>query len=175
MERVDIYQFQPNGTYHIARSFLDSEWPGYLRNNSGQGKTYILASRPVFAQTRPPRLEGWDDLLEYRPTIIAFRPWKYMMAAYGNSAYPIGAVKLPDDRKREIAETVELYAVEKAASEAARSDGDSKWTGPGLVMLAGAAVVLVIAIVLVTLLGGLPDDPVEVAEESVVATDRGAP
>ena len=134
------------------RSQRDTDLLDYVHDETGPGRTYILARPSIFAQRPPPQLESWENLIDYEPPQGEPAPMKWMVIAHGDDAIPLGLGGPLNKKEREnLLNDVELVAVQRAVSGASKSDIVNKWTGMSMIFMLGLAAVLTLGIMLLVL------------------------
>lgn len=154
MSRVDIYRLETGRTYQIIRSRKDTDLLDYVHDSSGTSRTYLLARPSIFAQRRPPKLDCWDDLIDYEPPRGEKAPLKWMVLAHGDDGIALGLNgPLSKPERDDLLNSVELVSVQRAQARASKDDTGSRLAGTAFAVLVSLAVVVTLVIILVGLSG----------------------
>ncbi|MYC06378.1 MAG: hypothetical protein F4X57_04285 [Chloroflexi bacterium] len=168
MSRVDIYRLETGHTYQIIRSKKDTDLLDYVHDDSGTTRTYLLPRPSIFAQRQPPKVDSWEELLEYQAPRGEIAPRKWMVFAHGDDGIALGLNgPLTKPERQNLLDSVELVSVQRAQSAASKTDAaQNRLMSMAMTAIIGIAVVLALVICLVGISGylGRDDAPVDAVQ-----------
>ena len=158
MTAVEVTYLKPGGVYRRRVCKLLDRWPIYLLNERDK-QAHIVKGDEIFPMVSPIRLDTWEDLINEEPPDPAPEITMRQMVCEDNSMWPHAATPSPDPRMRSRDRRNALQEARQSAwIDASIARKGIHWVNQLGVMtgvvIAGAAGLLIIAIVWAQVYGG---------------------